>query len=251
MEPNNSTSFNDTEISPSEQTSLIQGKWTVIVEDDHLSVVGQNLDCIPLSFGEEYGENIRQLDLSYNNISKIENLQQFTKLQSLVLDNNLLTSEQTIPLMSSLQTLCVNNNNIDNLKIFMDFVSKNLPNLTYLSMLKNPACPNYFNGKDFEDYQRYRYYVLYRIKKLKFLDSTEVTEQEKKESNRVGPYMIVAKPDASQYKKIIETEEPQSDIQPTEDLQPEGVGSARFGISTYVYYGKHSEGNRFIMNEDL
>jgi hypothetical protein len=52
-------------------------------------------------------------------------------------------------------------------------------------MLKNPACPNYFVGKDFEDYQRYRYfaplilsfitskkrlYVLYRLKNLKFLD---------------------------------------------------------------------------------
>jgi len=249
---NNNTHENNeiSEIAPLETQT--PGKYSVILEGDHLSVVGQNLDSIPLSLGEEHGIQIRQLDLSYNNISQLENLQSFTKLHSLVLDNNILKSDQTVSQMPSLQTLCVNNNKIDDLKVFMDTISKSFPSLTYLSMLKNPACPNYFNGKDSEDYQRYRYYVLFRIKKLKFLDSTEVTEQERKESNRVGPYMIVSKPDASQYnKKIAETEETSSEFFLPEDSQPEGAGSARFGISTYVYYGKHSEGNRFILNEDL
>lgn len=39
----------------------------------------------------------------------------------------------------------------------MDFVEYSFPNLRYLSMLKNPACPNYFVGKDFDDYKRYRF----------------------------------------------------------------------------------------------
>ena len=78
-------------------------------------------------------------------------------------------------------------------------------------MLKNPACPNYFIGKDSDDYQRYRYsvllvivayhyyryYVLHRLKKLKFLDSTPVSSKERKEAERVGPYSLPAKPDDS------------------------------------------------------
>jgi len=120
-------------------------------------------------------------------------------------------------------------------------------------MLKNPACPNYFTGKDFEDYKRYRYYVLFRLKKLKFLDSSPVSSAERKEANRVGPYMIPAKPDESQYKQPKEKPKESTGDLPMlpNELQPEGKGAARFGVSSYVYYGKHSEGNRFIMNEDL
>jgi len=91
---------------------------------------------------------------------------------------------------------------------------------------------------------------------LKFLDSSPVNEQERREAARVGPYMITAKPDESQYKPNKENSIPGKETieglpMLPNDLQPEGKGSARFGISSYVYYGKHSEGNRFIVNEDL
>ena len=35
------------------------------------------------------------------------------------------------------------------------------------------------------------------------------------------------------------------------ELTPEGEHSGTFGMSKYVYYGRHSEGNRFIRNNDL
>ena len=35
------------------------------------------------------------------------------------------------------------------------------------------------------------------------------------------------------------------------ELTPEGEHSGTFGMSKYVYYGRHSEGNRFIRNSDL
>lgn len=222
-----------------------------VLTNDKLSCVGMNLTSIPAELGSTYGDKVRQLDFSYNQIRKIENLEKFKNLQSLVLDDNEVVSEQKLPSMPSLHTLCVNSNNITDLKAFLDCLTKSCPNLKYLSMLKNPACPNYFVGKDFDDYQRYRYYVLYRLKKLKFLDSSAVTAEELKEAGRVGPYMIILKPDESQYEK-------KSEPAPTEEYQPlsaesapEGKGSARFGMSNYVYYGKHSEGNRFIMNDDL
>ena len=32
---------------------------------------------------------------------------------------------------------------------------------------------------------------------------------------------------------------------------PGKSGPGKFGVCSYVYYGKQSEGNRFILNEDL
>lgn len=233
--------------SPNEERSIV-------FEGNRLSLIGHALQEIPESLGAKYSQ-AKELDLSYNSIKTVSNLEKFTNLKTLILDNNQLESQQTFPKSLAMQTLWLNNNNISDLKVLLDNISKSYPNLTYLSMLKNPACPNYFNGNDFDDYQRYRYYVLYRVKTLKFLDSSPVTEKERKEAARVGPYMIVAKPDTSQeQRRKIEEEQNQMLSQiPNlpEDLQPEGTGSARFGVTTYVYYGKHSEGNRFIMNEHL
>jgi len=219
-----------------------------------LSVVMQNLKEIPVWFGEQYGEKVSELDFGYNALTQVANLDQFKSLNSLVLDNNQLDSNQVFPFMPTLQTLCVNNNNISDLKVFLDSICKAFPNITYLSMLKNPACPNYyFTGKDFDDYRRYRYYVLYRVKKLKFLDSTGVTLEERKQAARAGQYTLPAKPDESQYQRSAPTPDlaEQTIPQLPPELQQEGKGSARFGITSYVYYGKHSEGNRFILNEDL
>jgi len=225
-------------------------------EGDHLSVVGQNLPQIPLSLSKRCDpSSIRVLDLSHNSIQSIDNLGPFPLLTSLILDNNILQSQQKLPSLKTLQTLSVNNNNIDDLRVFMDSVSSSFPNLTYLSMLKNPACPNYFMGKDNEDYQRYRYYVLYRMKQIKFLDSTSVTQAERKEAARVGQYMIPPKPQAlpqTLASKPASDHEEEPEPAPLPDNVDEGISRGpRFGVSSYVYYGKHSEGNRFITNDQL
>ncbi len=66
-------------------------------------------------------------------------------------------------------------------------------------MLKNPACPNFFFGKDANDYRRYRLYVLSRLPKLKFLDSSLVSDDERRQAPLVGELSIkVARPDESQ-----------------------------------------------------
>jgi len=135
----------------------------------------------------------------------------------------------------------------------MDAIAKCFPNLTYLSMLKNPACPNYFTGKDMDDYKRYRLYVIYRMKKLKFLDYSPVTNEERKEATKRGPYLVTVKADLTQLKTQNPVKEDDTSALPSlpDTLQPEGKGAARFGISNYVYVGKHSEGNRFITDENL
>ena len=166
-----------------------------------LSVVGQELTNVPADLGEKYGSETKILDLSHNQLKKLENLEKFTLLKSLIADSNDLESEQEFPLIPSLNTLCVNDNDISDIEHFLDVINKSFPNLTYLSMLKNPACPNYFIGKDQEDYQRYRYYVLHKLKNLKFLDSTPVSEEERKEAMRVGAFMKVARPQSNQEEK--------------------------------------------------
>lgn len=240
---------------------------SVSLDGDHLSLVGQELVSVPPDIGEKYGSFVKQLDLSYNNLESLENLDRFTNLHSLVADNNSICHEEKFPKIPNLKTLSVNNNRIADLKKFLETVKEKFPNLTYLSMLKNPACSNEFTGRDDDDYQRYRYYVLHILRGLKFLDSREVSEEERKEAFRVGHLCLAARPDPSQYKRAAGTNGASSSsnaggdvkgdpehppvAELPQDLKQEGVGKASFGLSNYVYYGRQSEGNRFIVNEDL
>jgi len=145
----------------------------------------------------------------------------------------------------------VNSNQISNLTIFIDKLVENTPNLKFLSMLKNPACPNFFNGHEQEDYQRYRLFVLYKLPKLKHLDCTETTAKELSEAKRVGQFSKVAKPSAPKSPPItLEPESPPAGA--LEATAADSVaGPARYGVSRYVYHGRQSEGNRFILNTDL
>lgn len=187
------------------------------------------------------------------------------KLESLVVDSNRLCSQQSaLPLLPALTTLCVNDNAIDDLDAWLRCLSAKCPALTYLSMLKNPACPNFFTGKDQQDYARYRLYVLHCLPGLKFLDSSPITPAERAEAKRVGHLMRVARPtSAESLPSVTPTEAtPGQLLEP--DAQPEEAskedeedplaprrGKASFGVSRYIYQGKQSEGNRFITNDEL
>ncbi len=81
-----------------------------------------------------------------NIIRDVAALAGFPKLEVLVLDNNLITSHTKFPKMETLHTLWVNSNQINNLAVFIDKLAIATPNLRFLSMLKNEACPNFFNG---------------------------------------------------------------------------------------------------------
>lgn len=81
----------------------------------------------------------------------------FTELEILVLDGNRLTDHSKIPRMEKLHTLWVNKNKISNLTFFIDKLVEFTPNLKFLSMLDNDACPNYFNGGSLKQYNDYRF----------------------------------------------------------------------------------------------
>ena len=175
-------------------------------------------------------------------------MEAFVGLKSLVLDHNELISKQELPYLPHLETLWINANAIDSLDVFLDAIQHNCPKLNYLSMLKNPCCPNYFVGKDNATYQKYRYSVLARIPGLKFLDASPITAEERAEAQKI--INATARPEQSQYGRSSNAPivDEASALPPTD---PNYKGPTTFGVAKYVYYGRQSEGNRFILDSQL
>lgn len=162
--------------------------------------------------------------------------------------------------LGQLQTLTVNNNAIEDIHLFVASVALLCPGITYLSMLKNKACRDPLTGGDAEDYKRSRLFVLYHLPNLRFLDSTPVSAAERSEANRVGQFQALGRIRTSRQTLAAGPADgrPEEDaglggnaLPETSESDTTREGRARFGVSRYVYYGKHSEGNRFITNEEL
>lgn len=130
-------------------------------------------------------KNIKELDLSHNEFRDMNFLINLPSLDILVMDSNKLTSTSLVPHHSNLRVLSLNDNQIESLPNFICNLGSALPNLTHLSMLKNGACPNFFNGGTPKTYQDYRHFVISKIPKLITLDSSEVTDEERAESKRI------------------------------------------------------------------
>lgn len=227
----------------------------VVLSETQLSYVGQDAESIPGILGRKYGKVITRLDLSYNQLRTLKGTYCFEKLEELILDNNNLNDAVEIPSLPNLHTLTLNKNKIVNLDSLIEKITDNLPALTYLSLLGNQACPNELScdEKDEEDYQRYRYYVIYKLPKLKFLDSRAVREDERKEAERVGAFMKVVSPssDPSEDNSAAAVSDGFYYTPLPRNSEGGGEHHGTFGRCRYIYYGKHSEGNRFIRNSDL
>jgi hypothetical protein len=76
---------------------------------------------------------------------------------------------------------------------------------------------------------------------LKFLDSTPVTVEEQKQARKVGPYSLAVRVDASELQRQQQQQPPPEkadDINALpQDLQEEGKGQARIGVTQYVSGG--------------
>ncbi|CAL1528974.1 unnamed protein product [Lymnaea stagnalis] len=229
-------------------------------QNGELSYLGNDVESIPREIIEDYCNITSRLDLSFNRLITLQGLEHFKYLKELVLDNNELDDSVVFPHLKDLQTLTINKNKIRDLTALLDQLESSFPNLNYLSLLGNEACPNQLSSsdKDEEDYQRYRYYVLYRLSKLKFLDSTQVSSAEVSEAKRVGPYQKVVRP-----QDLIESSESSSSSPPAQytplpsetldNTAPQDnkeddvlVPRSYWGKNRSKYLGRNSEGNRFI-----
>ncbi|KAG1692024.1 Leucine-rich melanocyte differentiation-associated protein [Nymphon striatum] len=209
-----------------------------------LSYIGHECNSIPDILSKSYGELAKRLDLSYNKINSLDGLERFAILEELILDNNEINDQVTFPINHQLTTLSLNKNKLKNLDLLLDKLTECYPNLTYISLLGNEACPNLLSGpeNDEDDYQRYRYFLIFRMPKLKFLDSTPVKNKERVEANRVG----VKQTD----KKGMESGDKEYRPLPC-GATKEGMHRGAYAQRKHAYSGKQSEGNRFIRNNDL
>ncbi|KAL1459012.1 hypothetical protein WDU94_011030 [Cyamophila willieti] len=238
----------------------------VVYDDKRLSYVGQDVTRIPLVLCKLYGSRVHTLDLSYNSLTSLANLEYFPHLSELILDNNHLGDHMVFPHLPNLHTLSLNKNNISDLENLLLKIDTHFPNLKYLSLLGNTACPHQLidTEKDEEDYQRYRYFVLYNLPQLQFLDSRPVKNHERREALQRGQYCKVAKPGVQSWQQGSNGEEERTTLwggRRGEERNsyaplPMNTKSASehhgmYGKNRIRYAGNHSEGNRFIKNKDL
>ncbi|KAK4486228.1 hypothetical protein RD792_008898, partial [Penstemon davidsonii] len=115
------------------------------------------------------------IDLSDNEIVKLENFPYLNRLGTLLLNNNRITRinpnlEEYLP---KLHTLVLTNNRLTNL-IEIDPLAS-LPKLQFLSLLDNNITkkPNY------------RLYVIHKLKSLRVLDFRKVKQKERAEANKL------------------------------------------------------------------
>ncbi|XP_054654035.1 leucine-rich melanocyte differentiation-associated protein isoform X2 [Dunckerocampus dactyliophorus] len=226
----------------------------VALNGTHISYIGHDCKDIPDFLGDTYGQFARRLDLSFNQLRSLAGLTMFTELEELVVDNNLLGNDLRLPGLPNLHTLTLNKNKLTDIEALLEHLADVTPSLEYLSLLGNEACPNQLVSldKDEDDYQRYRYFVLHKLPNLKFLDTRKVTRTEAMEARVRGEFMKVVKPKSGTPPREAAFENHPLPYTPL----PRGSRDAKnhkgvFAKCRYVYYGKHSEGNRFIQNDQL
>jgi len=109
------------------------------------------------------------IDLSDNEIVRLENFPVLNRLRTLLLNNNKLSHiERGLgDSIANLETLVLTNNKLNNLGDLDALVD--LPNLRRLSLLDNPVTKK----------QYYRLYVIHKLPKLILLDFSKVKKQER------------------------------------------------------------------------
>eukprot|EP00039_Didymoeca_costata_P005593 m.82784 g.82784 ORF g.82784 m.82784 type:complete len:781 (+) comp12887_c0_seq1:173-2515(+) len=114
------------------------------------------------------------LDLSFGNLSSLSPIRAFQSLETLVADQNELTSIATCPTLPRLKTLTLNNNRIEDMPSFLDDAKKKFPQIAFLSLLGNPCCvegPHKAQAPSESELRIYRLQIVAALPTLKFLDS--------------------------------------------------------------------------------
>lgn len=252
-----------------------------------LSFASRDCHQFPAELLVKFASKTKKLDLSFNRLVGVKGLECFVDLEELILDNNELTDDVNFPNLAKLATLSVNKNRVVDLDRFVSMCRWKFPSLTFLSLVGNACCPNLTtlnsgDEDDLDEYQRYRYAVLHKIPNLKFLDFTPVADSERTEAAKRGKFLATVKVDEQAVDSLLASSasleaaaiakkkgNKSSDSTPAEysplptttradRIDAGGVGGGgavttkeAYGKCRYVYYGKQSEGNRFIANDTL
>eukprot|EP01083_Nonionella_stella_P041412 112282_1 len=216
-------------------------------DDDTINLAGQNLERLSMSLCKNKGAIVTTLILTNNKLTSLKGLEYFESLKTLQLDRNGLQHINDFPKLNELKTLWLNNNNLKNLHSLLSILKKQCPHLEYLSLLFNPICPTMDPSTE-SLHRRYRLTVIYYLPNVSYLDTEEVQFKERQEAMRRGKFLIVAKPSQEQLKDVQDViEDENEDVLPYENVKP----AAFLGKGRIKYDGRESEGNRFILNQDL
>ncbi|XP_040292018.1 leucine-rich melanocyte differentiation-associated protein [Bufo bufo] len=230
------------------------GDGAEMVTGTQVTYIGKDCIMIPKFLANNYGHQAKRLDLSFNLLRSLEGLDGFVCLEELILDNNQLGNHIIFPLLPYLHTLTLNKNELTEVEHLLDTLATSAPALEYLSLLGNQACPNELvsTEKDEDDYQRYRYFVLNKLPNLKFLDTRKVTSKEREVASSRGAFMKVVKPKESKLSSGKDSRSPDLPYTPLPSASRDPTNHRGVaGKCRYIYYGKHSEGNRFIRDDQL
>lgn len=254
-------------------------KIMYIPQEGKLIYFDQRTYKLPEAIVTMYSDRVQHLDLSHNKLSSFDALELFPFLEELVLDNNYLTDEIIFPAqLNNVKLLSLNNNKFKNLDLLLTKLSLCFPNLEYLSLLGNPACPcHLLNLKYTEyDYQKYRLYIIRHLPQLRILDAQRVKKMERDfvrcqlenygEAIEQDPNVLSATRQQQAARKSNTLKHIYTTVSSglglrnktapvysplPETLREVGDHRGAYGKCRYRYVGAQSEGNRFILNKDL
>lgn len=143
------------------------------VRDRELDLRGYKIPVL-----ENLGATLDQfdsIDLSDNEIRKLDGFPLLRRLRCLLLNNNRVCriAENLHEPLPALETLVLTNNQIQNLGDLDPLAS--LRNLTYLSLMKNPVTVK----------RHYRLYIIHRIPQLRVLDFRRIRQKERQAAQQL------------------------------------------------------------------
>ncbi|XP_058813367.1 leucine-rich melanocyte differentiation-associated protein [Topomyia yanbarensis] len=244
--------------------------WNKIIyidDEKKLIYFDQKTYKLPEAILNLYSDRVRHLDLSYNKLSSFASLELFNNLEELVLDNNYLNDEVIFPAqLDRIKLLSLNNNKFENLDLLLTKLSLCFPNLEYLSLLGNPACPSHLLSLKYSeyDYLKYRLYIIRYLPRLRILDAQRVKKMERDfvrcqqnqeyetddSDSRRGSSLKHFYVNLSSRLGVRSKDPPVYHPLP-ESIREAGDHRGAYGKCRYRYIGAQSEGNRFILNTDL
>lgn len=206
-----------------------------------LSLSGQSLTSLDSQSFHNTRAVAQYIDISHNKLSNAGFLTGFSKLLLINADYNFFTSLGSFPALPTLDTLCVNSNQISDLTVTLENIETKYPNIKHLSLMRNPCCP--FLDERVTDQERinYRMTVLASLPYLISLDGSMVSYAEREM--------------ATKYSRDHQSAPRQSQPFRYENVNPDPTRDKPIKVSIKAPDKKKkatlSEGNRFITNKEL
>eukprot|EP00347_Sterkiella_histriomuscorum_P020399 403337951 len=249
----------------------------VIERKKDLSSIGESQEINQAA--QTKATSIVEIDLAYNQLDNAGGLDVFPNLKILILDHNNFTNILSLPALSKLETLSLSYNAIRDLDTFLFQIQQKFPSVKHLNVMKNPINPMFDSE---EKYEVFRATVKIWLPSLTTLDGTDfannqdMIKQKQKEIESKKAKVMGSQSKSTKLTSIPEEKSSSrkkggaADEDLLKDLKKNashtkataGKGTFEFNQRAYKKYHSsrsllerilksHSEGNRFIRNDDL